>query len=210
MDPVETIDVVLVDDHAIVRGGLRMLLENHSDIKVVGEAGTLAEAREVLERVQPDVVIIDVQLAHHETGLDLIPYIHSRHPAPAVLVLSAFLNPVILQRCADEGVSGYLLKDTRDFDLPSAVRITAHGGRVFDANVYSLERQIGPAGFEGLTPRETQVLGLVCKGSSNRDIANELGVSENAVKGCVSSIMRHFGCRNRVQVVLKAKELNLF
>ncbi len=203
----DTIDVLLVDDHAVVRSGVRGLLEKDPTIRVVGEAGSLSEAFETLSHVRPRVIVLDMQLGS-ESGLDLIPLAHDIVPDVAFIVLSAFLNPTLLQRCMDEHVSGYLIKDTQKLDLVSAVKVVAAGGTVFDPRFNTLQHRMADGGPYGLTPRETQVLGLVCKGLSNKEISEELGVTEGAVKGYVSTIMHRFGCKNRVQVVLEATKLN--
>ena len=204
----DVIRVMLVDDHAIVRGGIRALLGKDPQLQVVGEAAGIEEALSVAVRTRPDVALVDVQLAQGERGLDLIPLVRERSPLTRVVVLSAFLSPSILSRCLDEGVSGYLVKDTRELDLVSAVRVVAAGGQVFDPQVFTLERRMAGGSVDGLTPREAQVLELVCKGFSNAEVGEALAVSESAVKGYVSAIMRRLGCKNRVQVVLKARELN--
>lgn len=208
METAQPITVVLVDDHAIVRGGIRALLEKNADFRVVGEAGCIEEVSPLLERTKPTVALVDIQLANNESGLDVIPVIRCQSPETRVVVLSAFLNPSILHRCLDEGIEGYLIKDTRELDLASAMRVVANGGQVFDPRVFSLERRMANGTVDGLTPREDQVLELVCKGLSNAEIADAINLSESAVKAYVSNIMRRLGCKNRVQVVLRARELN--
>ena len=204
----ERITVLLVDDHAVVRGGIRSLLAKDPSLAVTGEAGNVEEAYELACKLNPDVMLLDIQLSGSSSGLNLIPVLREKSPRTRVVVLSAFLNPTTLRRCLDEGVSGYLIKDTEELDLVSAVRMAAAGGQVFDPRVLRLERRMTEGSSDSLTPREAQVLELVCKGLSNADIAGEIGVSESAVKGYVSSVMRRLGCKNRVQMVLRARELN--
>lgn len=203
-----TTHVMLVDDHAVVRSGLRAMLDVDG-IEVVAEAGSVEEAARELEACKPDVLLLDIQLEGNENGLSLMPAVRRLSPGTAVLVLSAFLNPALLQACLDAGVSGYLVKDTKRLDLVGAVTTAASGGQVFDASVRGMERRRDPSSMGSLTPRELEVLDLLCQGLSNSDIGERIGLSENAVKGFVSSIMKKFGCKNRVQVVLKAKEERL-
>lgn len=203
------IRVMLVDDHAVVRSGLRAMLDVGAGIEVVAEAGSVEEAEGMLEQADPDVILLDIQLEGNENGLSLMPAVKRLAPEAAVVVLSAFLNPALFRACLDAGVSGYLVKDTKRLDLVGAVTTAASGGQVFDASVRGMERRSDPSVVGSLTPRESEVLDLLCQGLSNSEIGERVGLSENAVKGFVSSIMKKFGCKNRVQVVLKAKEERL-
>lgn len=204
------VTVMIVDDHAVVRSGLRAMLKPAAGrVEVVAEAGHIEDAERFLAEKRPDVLLLDVQLAGGESGLSLIPAAKVVSPKTAVIMMSAFLSPELLQRCLDEGVSGYLTKDTEDLDLPSAVVAVASGGKVFDKAVFKMQRRMTPGSVGNLTPREMDVLGLLCEGRSNADIAPRLRLTENAVKGFVSSIMRKLGCENRFQVVLKAKDEHL-
>lgn len=203
------IRVMLVDDHAVVRNGLRAMLGVGAGIEVVAEAGSVEEAEGMLEQADPDVILLDIQLEGNENGLSLMPAVKRLAPQAAVVVLSAFLNPALFRACLDAGVSGYLVKDTKRLDLVGAVTTAASGGQVFDASVRGMERRRDPSVVGSLTPRESEVLDLLCQGLSNSEIGERVGLSENAVKGFVSSIMKKFGCKNRVQVVLKAKEERL-
>ena len=203
------IRVMIVDDHAVVRAGLRAMLESDDRMVVVAEAGCIDDARNLLADARPDVLLLDIQLAGNENGLALMPFVSRLSPQTHVIVLSAFLSLDLLETCLEAGVSGYLVKDTKKLDLPGAVMMAASGGQVFDASVSAMRRRSDPGSVGSLTPRELEVLGLLCKGESNAEIGEGLGLSENAVKGFVSSVMRKFGCKNRVQVVLKAKEERL-
>ena len=200
------VTVMLVDDHAVVRSGLRAMLDAASGIEVVAEAGDVGEAERLLEQKTPDVLLLDIQLSGNENGLTVLRRLPEISPGTKAIVLSAFLSPVLLKTCMDAGAMGYLVKDTKKLDLPGAIRTVAAGGQVLDASVCDMRRRVETGTPTSLTPRELDVLTLLCKGHSNADIATRLCLSENAVKGFVSSIMHKFGCTNRVQVVLKAKE----
>ncbi|MEE8717486.1 MAG: response regulator transcription factor [Coriobacteriales bacterium] len=202
------IKVLVVDDHPLVRRGVRSLLAGSEDVEVVGEAGNLASARARLLELAPDMVILDVRLGG-ESGLGILPSLAQRRGGARVLVLSSYVNESVVRECVSLGVAGYLVKDTEGLDLASAVRVVAGGGTVFDPRVISIAQRPGALGAEALSPREEQVLGFVCQGLSNLEIASELGISENTVKGYVSGVMRKLGCDNRVRLVLKAKELGI-
>lgn len=200
------ITVALVDDHPVVREGIRAMLAGAEGIEVLWTAAGLAQARECLAGGIPDVVVLDVLLGHGECGLDLLPELRRLEPAPAVLVLSAVLNPPMLRRCQEEGVAGCLTKDTEDFDLAASVRMAAAGGRVWGPQAAAMLEAFGTI---GLTPGEERVLSLVSMGMSNLEIARELGSTEGAVKRHVSAAMAKLGVQNRVALVLKIQELGL-
>ena len=202
------IRVLLVDDHRLVRGGVKALLQNEGCIAIVGEAGNVSSALDLLKDTQPNVLLLDIQLGS-ENGLDILPHLPVVSPSTRVIVLSSYLNASLARACTSFGVAGYLVKDTENLDLASAVKVVAAGGTVFDPRVLGIEG-VGSDGVAStLSPREMQVLGLVCRGLTNAEVAGEVCVSENTVKGYVSSIMRKLDCDNRVKLVLKALELKL-
>ena len=204
----DAIRVLLVDDHALVRGGVKALLQCESDIRIVGEAGSVAAALDLLRDTLPDVLLLDIQLGK-ENGLDILPRLAQASPSTRVIVLSSFLNASLARICTSYSVAGYLVKDTEQLDLVSAVRMVHHGGTVFDPRVFGIETRAQSGILDALSPREMQALGFVCRGLTNAEIADELCVSENTVKGYVSAVMRKLDCDNRVKLVLRAKELNL-
>lgn len=203
--------VVLVDDHMLVRQGIRSLLEKESDIAVVGEAENFDSAVSVLKRHQPDVVLLDLQLPG-ANGADLCWKVAQVSPTTRMLILSAFLNPHLLKACLSAGARGYLMKDTENLDLASAVRLVAHGETIFDPRAIGFEHEIvGDSKhlFENLTPKEMQIISLVCLGFTNQEISNDLSISLNTVKTHIRSIMRKLECRNRTEITMRARELNL-
>ena len=202
----DVISVALLDDHPVVREGIRAMLAGEPGIVVAWTAANLAEARGGLSRRAPDVLVLDVLLGHGESGLDLLADVRRLEPAPAVLVLSAVLSPSVLRRCQEEGVAGYLTKDTEDFDLAAAVRMVAAGGRVWGPQAAEMLESVRAI---GLTPSEERVLSLVSVGMSNAEVARELGSTEGAVKRHVSSAMAKLGVQNRVSLVLKVKDIGL-
>ena len=202
----DAVFVALVDDHPVVREGIRAMLAGELGIEVVWTAANLAQARGHLATCVPDVLVLDVLLGRGESGLDLLTDVRHLRPAPAVLVLSAVLSPSVLRRCQEEGVAGYLTKDTEDFDLAAAVRMVAAGGRVWGPQAAAMLESVRAI---GLTPSEERVLSLVSVGMSNAEVAQELGSTEGAVKRHVSSAMAKLGVQNRVSLVLKAKDIGL-
>ena len=202
------IKVLLVDDHKLVRGGVRALLQNEAGISIVGEAGNVSAALDLLKDTQPDVLLLDIQLGS-ENGLDILPHLPAISAKTQVIVLSSYLNASLVHACTSFGVAGYLVKDTENLDIASAVKVVAAGGTVFDPRVLGIEGTEKNGAAPLLSPREMQVLALVCRGLTNAEIAGEVCVSENTVKGYVSSVMRKLDCDNRVKLVLKALELKL-
>lgn len=204
----ERIDVLLVDDHKLVRSGVRALLQNEAGIAIVGEAACVSAAIDLLKDTEPDVMLLDIQLGA-ENGLGILPQLPMVSPKTRVIVLSSYLNSSLANACTSYGVAGYLVKDTESLDIASAVKVVAAGGTVFDPRVLGIEGMARTGAASALSPREMQVLGLVCRGLTNAEIAGEIGVNENTVKGYVSSVMRKLDSDNRVKLVLKALELKL-
>ena len=214
-----TIRVVLADDQALVRTGLRMILENAPDLEVVGEAGDGAEAVAVVARTDPDVVLMDVRMPDVD-GVEATRRILAADPdGPRILVLTTFDLDEYVYAALRAGASGFLLKDTLAPDLLSAVRVVAAGNAVVAPTVTRrlLDRFVGtlpepPAGhpaLDALTPREREVLGLVARGLSNAEIAGRLYLSEGTVKTHVGRILAKLGLRDRVQAAVYAYESGL-
>lgn len=204
----DAVSVVLVDDHPLVRAGIRSLLDPAPDMAVVGEAGSKDEALEVVGRTHPHVVLLDIRL-RDGNGIDIVDGIRALSPQSAVVILSSYFNVELVRLGRSHGVAGYLVKDAEQLDLVSAVRVVAGGGAVYDPRVLCVDVPEAVSGAGVLTPRELQVLEGVCKGLSNAEIARDLDTTEGTVKGYVSSIMRKFACDSRVQLVIKARELHI-
>lgn len=194
-----------------MREGIRAILEQSPRIIVVGEAGDASAALNLIRQTRPDVVVLDLQLpgAH---GAELCCDIIQGNPASAVLILSAFLNPHLLGQCLQAGACGYLLKDTENLDIVASVHAVASGQTVFDKRVAGLRQEVfgkRDGAIEHLSPKELQVLFLLCRGLSNNEIAVELALTVNTIKAHIKNIMRKLDCRNRVEIVVHARELNL-
>ncbi len=203
------IRVVVVDDHALVREGTSQLLDQEPDIDVVGQAGTAEEGLALLGRCRPDVAVVDVNLPDR-SGLELAREATGGSLHVRVLIVSAYDDYAYVSEALQVGVGGYLLKTASARELLDAVRAVADGVFVLDRAVSGhLSRRwrgeaIGPAGATALTPRETQVLGLLARGLANKHIAVELGLGLRTIEGHVSNVLTKLGVGSRTEAVLYA------
>ncbi|WP_367320297.1 response regulator [Streptomyces sp. HUAS ZL42] len=205
--------IVLVDDHAIVRHGLRSILERESDLEVVGEASTAAEAVTVVERTRPSIVLLDLKLSTgaDTEGLDLCARLTGRHPGLAVLVLTTFLDDSLVVDAIQHGARGYVVKDVDTTELLRSIRAVARNESAFDSHaaaamVRSMRVQPDRPKF---TERELNVLRLLARGLSNRDIGAELFISETTVKFHIRNIMRKMDAGSRAEVVYGASKMGV-
>ncbi|KAA9166074.1 response regulator transcription factor [Amycolatopsis acidicola] len=209
----QTLKIVLVDDHAIVRQGLRSILERENDITVVGEAATAAEARVVVERTRPDIVLLDLKLStgSNTEGLDVCAELTARYPDVGVLVLTTFLDDALVVEAIHRGARGYVIKDVDTTGLVSSIRAVARNESAFDSRSASaMVRSIRTApGEPVLTSREQGVLELLARGLSNRDIGARLFISETTVKFHVRNIMRKIDASSRAEAVYEASKMGL-
>ena len=214
MNEGETIRVVIVDDHALFRRGLELVLSEEPDIKVVGEAADGIEAVHRAEEMAPDVVVMDVRMPR-STGIEAARRIRERLPETKVIMLTVSDSEEDLYAAVKAGASGYLLKEISIEELADAVRAVARGHSLispsmaskllteFNALVQQAEerhRSLLPS----LTARELDVLKLVAKGLSNREISEELYISENTVKNHVRNILEKLHLHSRMEAVVYA------
>lgn len=197
--------VLLVDDHEVVRRGLRELLNIEDDLDVVAEAGGMDEALVRADATTPDVAIVDMRLPDGD-GLDLCARLRAAPNGPRCLVLTAFDDEQALVGAINAGASGYLLKQVRGQDLVSAVREVAAGRSLLDpvttARVLDRLRQSEnpePDGLDALTERERRVLDLIGEGMTNRQIAERLFLAEKTVKNYVTAVLSKLGMERRTQ-----------
>ncbi|MFJ6171380.1 response regulator [Curtobacterium sp. NPDC092190] len=198
--------VLLVDDHALVRQGLRAVLATTTDCDVVGEAGTGEEATERAASLHPDVVVMDLSMPG-AGGVEATRVIRTTMPAVRVLVLTTFSDDDRVRAALAAGATGYLLKDAAPEEVVAAVRSTARDEapvdpRVARALLPGAGRDRGPA----LPPRERDVLDRIARGLSNRQIATELGIAERTVKVHVGSLFRRIGVADRTSAALWARD----
>ncbi|MBT2265163.1 MadR family response regulator transcription factor [Rhodococcus erythropolis] len=213
--PVQSsVRIVLVDDHAILRQGLRSVLERESDLEIVGEASSLAEALAVVDKVGPDIVLMDLKLSASSDyeGLTLCGQLSSAHPGLGLLVLTTFLDDQLVVRAVHAGARGYVVKDVDTTELVRAIRAVSRGESAFDSRsasavVRSLNGQ--SAAKERLTDRELEVLRLLANGLSNIKIGERLFISPTTVKFHVSNIMRKLEVSRRAEAVYAASKQGL-
>jgi NarL family two-component system response regulator LiaR len=197
---------MLVDDHAVVRSGLKAFLMVFDDLELVGEASSGQEALHVLEQAQPDVILMDLIMPDMD-GAATTKAIRARWPQVQVVALTSFREDELVKRALQAGAIGYLLKNVGADDLADAIR-AAHAGKPTLAPeaaqvLIQASRQPPQPGYD-LTEREREVLSLLVKGMSNNDIADRLVVSRSTVKFHVSSILSKLGVSSRTEAVALA------
>ena len=200
--------VLIVDDHAMVRIGLKHCLASYGDIVVVGEAGNGREAVRQAEACQPDVVLMDLVMPELN-GTEATRQIKARWPEIKVLALTSFIEEQYITAALEAGAEGYVLKDVEPPDLVAAIQkahrgevpLDAQAARVIVNSWRSTAAGPGHPAASPLTDREVEVLRLAAEGKSNRDIAAALVISEKTVKAHISSILAKLGVQNRVQAI---------
>lgn len=203
-DDVTVIRVVLVDDHPVVRAGIRALVENEADLRVVGEASDAESAAEVVTATHPDVVLMDLQLGEGPGGIEVTRRLRALADPPQVLVLTTYDTEADILAAIQAGAAGYLLKDAPPEEIYRAVRGTARGEVVLGPTISAtLVRRTTTRGAV-LTEREVEVTGLLARGLTNKEMAVELFVSEATVKSHLSQIYSKLGVDTRAGAVAKA------
>lgn len=203
----DTITVLLVDDHALVRRGFRRLLEDDPAITIVGEASTAAEAIPLAVDLAPQVVVMDCAMPGGN-GLAATRAILERRPDTAILMLSMHSEETLVQQALDAGARGYILKNAVDLDLAAAIKRVAEGGQVLDPALTRADKLQGERS-RALTPRELEVLQLICDGLSNREIAGRLGLSANTIAVHRANIMNTLGVHKAAELVVYALQNGL-
>ena len=208
-DPVTKIRVFLLDDHEIVRRGLRELLESDGDIEVVGESGLAQEAARRIPALRPDVAVLDARLPDG-SGIDVCRDVRSQHPEIAALILTSYDDDEALFSAIMAGAAGYVLKQVRGNDLLQTVRRVAAGQSALDPAVTQqvLDRlRHGPEedpALARLTGQERRILELIGEGMTNRQIAAEMCLAEKTVKNYVSALLAKLGLERRTQAAVFA------
>jgi DNA-binding NarL/FixJ family response regulator len=203
--------LVLVDDHQVVRLGLRALLDGEPDITVVGEAGTAATAIEVVGQFQPDIVLMDIRLPD-QSGIAACQQVRQRWPAVQVLMLTSFADEDLVLDAISAGAAGYVLKQVGTDDLLRAVRAVGRGDAVLDpavtrqllTRVRRAEHDAHGAAFRDLSERELAILALVAEGKTNAEIAAALFLSEKTARNHVSTILEKLDLTNRIEAATYA------
>jgi DNA-binding NarL/FixJ family response regulator len=203
------IRVLIVDDHELVRAGLRSLLQAEPDLEIVAEAGTGSQALAHARRLRPDVVLLDARLPDM-SGPDVCRELCEALPDVAVAILTTFTDDELVRQCVRAGARGYLLKEIARLDLAASLRALASGESVIDRkvlpHVLAVARQSDPTdGIEQpLTERQRTILRLVADGMSNREIAEQVHLSELTVKSYIEDLLKQLGARNRVHAAILA------
>ncbi|MBW3594350.1 MAG: response regulator transcription factor [Actinobacteria bacterium] len=201
-----SVTVFLLDDHELVRRGLREFLGEEGDLEIVGEAGTATDALAAIEAARPDVAIIDVRLPDGN-GIEVCREVRSRLPDTKCLILTSFADEEALFDAVVAGASGYVLKETKTSELVRDIRKLAAGESLIDPALKKevLSRAGARAGSgAGLSPQEERILELIGEGLTNRQIGERLHLAEQTVKNYVSRLMSKLGFERRVQAALYA------
>ncbi len=208
----DAIRVLIVDDHAVVREGLRTFLDLQDGIEVVGEAADGEQAVCEAERLRPDVVLVDLVMPKLD-GVQTMRALRERVPSARAVVLTSYLDDERLLPAIRAGAAGYLLKSVQPQELATAVRTAAAGQALIDPAVAARLVEALDGGRDDradrLTPREREVLALLARGFANKRIAAELGIAEKTVKTHVSNVLAKLGVSDRTQAALYASRLGL-
>jgi two-component system, NarL family, response regulator DevR len=208
--------LLLVDDHEVVRLGLKSLLERHADFEVVAEAAGETEAVEKAVEVRPDIVLMDIRLAGG-SGIAACEQIMARLPDTKVIMLTSYAEDEMLFAAIRAGAAGYVLKQVGSTDLIRGIEAAARGEAALDPSLTqrvfmevrrSIQREESAA-FSELTPQEMHVLALIAEGKTNREIADALFLSEGTVRNYVSSILSKLGVSNRAEAAAYAIQHHL-
>jgi DNA-binding NarL/FixJ family response regulator len=199
------IGVLIVDDHAVVRAGLRLLVDNADGLETVGEAGTADEALEQVKALAPDVTLLDVVMPGR-SGIEALPEIRSAHPDGKVLILSMEDNLGYVREALAAGANGYVLKEAVDTEVVRAIREVAAGRRYLQpelgvrlVDVEASERD--KSGYDPLSQREKEVLRLIALGHTNQEIAGRLVISVRTAETHRANIMQKLQLRTRAEIV---------
>jgi DNA-binding NarL/FixJ family response regulator len=207
----DIIRVLLADDHAIVRAGIRQFLEHAGDIQVIAEADDGEMAKNMIQQRQPDVAVLDIQMPK-SSGIEVTRWVRSNFPGVGVLILTAYDDDPYVLAVLQAGANGYVLKTASPVDLIQAVRDVNAGKSVLDAAItQKLMAQLShpkePFPVEPLTVREMEVLALAAKGFTNKAIGVQLGISDRTVQGHLAHIFSKLQAGSRTEAVMRAVSL---
>lgn len=206
------IRLVIIDDHEMVREGLKAMLVTEPDFHIVGDAADAQQALLLIEQTKPDIALLDVRLPGGMSGIEACRIITKRYPNTAVIILTTFTDEELIAQCIQAGARGFIVKDVERFDLKRSIRAVARGEAAIDskAAVSILARLRRASSVESASPPEPLsaqqlvILRLVAQGLSSREIASQLYLSENTVKGYVQDILHRLNVKNRTEAVMVA------
>lgn len=205
------IRLLIIDDHEMVREGLKAILTTEPDFEIVGDAASAEQAFELIERLSPDIILLDIRLPG-TSGIEVCRTVSERYPESAVIILTTFTDENLVAQCIQAGARGFIVKDIERFDLKRSIRAVARGEAAIDPKAAvavlaqlrrapSLKNETSP---EPLSSQQIVILRLVAQGLSSREIATQLYLSENTVKGYVQEILHRLGVKNRTEAVMVA------
>lgn len=210
------IRLLIVDDHAVVRLGLRTLLSDESDLEIVAEAGTAEEAFRKVKELSPDIAVVDIQLPGR-SGIEVCRDIREQFPSTRVVILTSHAGESFLEQAMRAGASGYVLKQVGNEELVRAIRAAYKGEIGLDSRTAAsvvtrfleMEKTVDQSAFSELSLREREVLALVAEGESNKEIGVKLNLTEITVRNYVSNILNKLQLRNRIELAKYAFVHNL-
>jgi two-component system, NarL family, response regulator DevR len=206
------IRLLIIDDHEMVREGLKAILLNEPDFSIVGDAANADQALDLIAYLHPDIALVDIRLPG-TNGIELCRIVNERYPETAVIILTTFTDENLVAQCIQAGARGFIVKDIERFDLKRSIRAVARGEAAIDTKVAAsvlaqlrrnppLPDQTPPVDL--LSSQQLVILRLVAQGLSSREIATQLYLSENTVKGYVQEILHRLGVKNRTEAVMVA------
>lgn len=211
----ETIRVLLADDHAVVRAGIRQFLEHAPDIEVVAEADDGKMARDLITQHKPDVAVLDIQMPK-ATGIEVTRWVRAHHRDVGVLILTAYDDDPYVVAVLQAGANGYVLKTAAPANIVQAVRDVHEGKSALDPSItdrlmahIANQSAIDQPVYEELTEREREVLALAGKGYTNKAIGVQLGISDRTVQGHLAKTYHKLDANSRTEAVMKALSLGL-
>ena len=205
------IRLLIIDDHEMVREGLKAMLSAEPDFTIVGDAANAEQAFALIERQSPDIILLDVRLPG-TSGIEVCRTVTERYPEIAVIILTTFTDESLVEQCIKAGARGFIVKDIERFDLKRSIRAVARGEAAIDTKAAvavlaqlrrSPQNKSEPV-QEPLSSQQIVILRLVAQGLSSREIAARLYLSENTVKGYVQEILHRLGVKNRTEAVMVA------
>lgn len=205
------IRLLIVDDHEMVREGLKAMLMAEPDFSIVGDAANAEQAFALIERLHPDVALLDVRLPGM-SGVEVCRTVTEKYPETAVIILTTFTDETLVAQCIQAGARGFIIKDIERFDLKRSIRAVARGEAAIDpkaavamfAQLRRSPSQLHEPTPEPISSQQLVILRLVAQGLSSREIATQLYLSENTVKGYVQEILHRLGVKNRTEAVMVA------
>jgi two-component system, NarL family, response regulator DevR len=205
------IRLLIIDDHEMVREGLKAMLSAEPDFAIVGDAANAEQAFALIERLRPDIILLDIRLPG-TSGIEVCRTVTERYPETAVIILTTFTDESLVAQCIQAGARGFIVKDIERFDLKRSIRAVARGEAAIDtkaavavlAQLRGAPQNNNEPAPDPLSSQQIVILRLVAQGLSSREIATRLYLSENTVKGYVQEILHRLGVKNRTEAVMVA------